>query len=381
MSQAPAPISMPHPSPSRRLARALAWSAALTVGTVVLRELVRPRPGEEARFIDWDAVEAVALRRCGEEGDVALPAAVQAAYQEMAAELVPNLTAELGPSTVTRWAPSAIQPVGRRDWVRFNVRLFRQMLEPLRALEAMLPGSVLLRLGRGGMTRYLGLMLGLLARRVLGQYDPALLAAEPLETGDLILVEPNVQAWAKKDGLPIDELRRWLGMHELTHAWEFRAHPWLQPYLEGLLKEVLLGRLTEGRRPSPLELLRTLTIGVGRQWKAIARLQAAMTVLEGYCNLVMDEVGRRQLPHFALLERAYRRRQEQRPPLERAFLRVTGLEMKMRQYVQGERFCRAALEAGGRELLARLWEGPDSLPTAAEIAAPALWVDRIGAGG
>jgi coenzyme F420 biosynthesis associated uncharacterized protein len=371
---------MPAASPSRRLARALAWSAALTVGTVVLRELVRPRPEEEAKLVDWEAVEALALRRCGEARDAALPAAVREAYQGLAGELVPLLDAELGPAAAGRWAPSAIEPVGRRDWVRFNVRIFRQMLEPLRSLEARLPGSILLRLGRGGMTRYLGLMLGLLARRVLGQYDPALLTAEPLHGGDLVLVEPNVQAWAAKDGLPIDELRRWLAMHELTHAWEFRAHPWLQPYLEGLLREVLVGRLAEGGRPSALELLRTMTIGMGRQWKAIGKLQAAMTVLEGYGNLVMDEVGRRQLPHFAVLESAYRRRQEQRPPLERAFLRLTGMEMKMKQYVQGERFCRAVLEMRGPELLARLWEGPSSLPTAAEITQPALWVERMGSG-
>jgi coenzyme F420 biosynthesis associated uncharacterized protein len=367
---------MPQPSPSRRLARALAWSAALTVGTVVLRELVRPRPGEEARLIDWEAVETMALRRCGEDRE-GVAADVKASYQAIAGELVPLLESELGPSPAGRWAPAGIEPVGRRDWVRFNVRIFRRMLEPLSALEAMLPGSALLRLGRGGMSRYLGLMLGLLARRVLGQYDPALLAAEPLSNGDLVLVEPNVQAWARKDGLPLDELRRWLAMHELTHAWEFRAHPWLQPYLEGLLKEVLVGRLADGRRPNALELLRTMTIGVRRQWQAIARLQAAMTVLEGYCNLVMDEVGRRQLPRFALLERAYRRRQEQRPPLERAFLRVTGLEMKMKQYVQGERFCRAVLEAGGPKLLARVFESPSTLPTAPEIAQPAIWMERM----
>src|SRR5207237_7714594 len=136
-------------------------------------------------------------------------------------------------------------------------------------LQRLIPGSLLLNLGQKGLTRYLGLMLGLLARRVLGQYDPALLGREPVETTSLILVEPNVQAWAQKDKLPIDELRRWLAMHEMTHAWEFRAHPWLQPYLEGLLKQVRVGRVGDGQRASRLELLRTLTVGDGRKWQAI----------------------------------------------------------------------------------------------------------------
>ncbi|HYM51586.1 MAG TPA: zinc-dependent metalloprotease [Candidatus Limnocylindrales bacterium] len=367
---------MPQTDASRRLTRALAWGAALTLGTVVLRELVRPRPDERTRLIDWDEVEALALRRCGEAAEPRPDPTVLNAYRAIAQEVVPVLEAELGPGSRSGWAPAAIDPVGRRDWVRFNVRIFRQMLEPLRGLEAMLPASILLRLGRGGMTQYLGLMLGLLARRVLGQYDPALLGSEPVSGGDLILVEPNVQAWARKDSLPIDELRRWLSMHELTHAWQFRAHPWLQTYLEGLLREVLVGRLQEGRRPSVMELVRTLTVGVRQQWQAIAKLQAAMTVLEGFCNLVMDDVGRRQLPHFALLESAYRRRQEQRTALERAFLRITGLDVKMRQYVQGERFCRTVRESGGREFLDRVWEGPASLPTMAEISRPELWVAR-----
>ena len=105
-------------------------------------------------------------------------------------------------------------------------------------------------------------------------------------------------------------------------------------------------------------------------------LQAVMSLLEGYSNLVMNEVGRRELPHFALLEGAYRRRQEQRTPLERAFLRLTGLEMKMRQYIIGERFCREVRDEGGMELLARVWEGPQWLPTMAEIQRPPLYIER-----
>jgi coenzyme F420 biosynthesis associated uncharacterized protein len=355
----------------------MAWGVAVGVGAVVLRELVRPRE-QPARLIDWDRVEEIALGRTGEAQDLPADPARDQMYQQIAAELEPLLMEALGPGAAQ--SGSRVYPgltaVGRRQWVRFNIRIFRQMFEPLEKLQQLIPGSLMLSFGQKGLTRYLGLMLGLLARRVLGQYDPALLGREPVETSSLILVEPNVQAWAQKDRLPVDELRRWLAMHEMTHAWEFRAHPWLQAYLEGLLKEVLIGRLGDGRRPSRLELLRTLTVGVGQQWKAITKLQAVMSLLEGYSNLVMNDVGRRELPHFALLEGAYRRRQEQRTPLEKAFLRLTGMEMKMRQYVIGERFCREVRDAGGRELLARVWEGPQWLPTMAEIQRPQLFIDR-----
>ena len=371
-------MSIPESAPSpRRVGRAMAWGVAIGVGAVVLRELVRPRE-QPARLIDWGRVEEIALARCGEAQDLPADLTRDQTYQQIAAELEPLLAEALGSGTAESGTPlyPGLTAVGRRQWVRFNIRIFRQMFEPLEGLQQLIPGSLILSLGQKGLTRYLGLMLGLLGRRVLGQYDPALLGREPVETSALILVEPNVQAWSQKDKLPVDELRRWLAMHEMTHAWEFKAHPWLQAYLEGLLKEVLIGRLNDGHRPSRLELIRTLTVGVGQQWKAISKLQAAMSLLEGYSNLVMNEVGRRELPHFALLEGAYRRRQEQRTPLERAFLRLTGLEMKMRQYVLGERFCREVRDGGGRDLLARVWEGPQWLPTMAEIQRPQLFIER-----
>ncbi len=353
----------------------MAWGLALTVGAMVLRELVRPRAGQ-ARLIDWERVEQAALRRCGEPKDTPLEAGLPARYEAIEAELTPLLDDALGRPTAATGSPG-LTPVGRRDWVRFNLRIFRQMLRPLESLQQHLPDSLLVDLGQQGMTRYLGLMLGLLARRVLGQYDPALLGRELPETSTLILVEPNVVAWAARDHLPLDELRRWLAMHEMTHAWEFRAHPWLRDHLESLLREVLVGRLQDGHRPTSWEVIRTVTVGVGQQWKAIARLQAVMSLLEGYSNLVMDDVGRRQLPHFALLERAYHRRLEQRTPLERAFLRLTGLEMKIKQYVQGERFCAEVRQAGGADLLGRVWQGPQWLPSLAEIRRPGLWISRV----
>src|SRR2546425_55299 len=369
-------MGIPDSAPSpRRVGRAMAWGVAIGVGAVVLRELVRPRE-QPASLIDWARVEEIALARCGEPHDLPADPVTDETYQQIAARLQPLRAGRFGPGRAA--SGSGVYPglaaVGRRQWVRFNIRIFRRMFEPLEGLQRLIPGSLILNVGQKGLTRYLGLMLGLLARRVLGQYDPALLGREPVETSSLILVEPNVQAWAQKDRLPIDELRRWLAMHEMTHAWEFKAHPWLQQYLEGLLKQVLVGRLGDSQRPSRLELIRTLTIGVRQQWKAISKLQAVMSLLEGYSNLVMNEVGRRQLPHFALLEGAYRRRQEQRTPLERAFLRLTGLEMKMRQYVLGERFCREVRDAGGQPLLARVWEGPALVPTLGEVQRPQLFI-------
>lgn len=356
----------------------MAWGFALGVGAVVFRELTRPRE-QQGELVDWTRVEEIALSRCGEPDELPADPVRNQAYQAIEAELEPLLVQALGHGTALSSARlyPGIEAVGRRQWVRFNIRIFRQMFQPVEKLQQLIPGSLLLSYSQKAISRYMGLILGLMARRVLGQYDPALLGREPVETSTLVLVEPNVQAWAKKDNLPIEELRRWLAMHEMTHAWEFKAHPWLQDYLEGLLNQVLIGGLVAGQRPNRLQLVRMLTVGVGQQWKAISKLQAVMSLLEGYSNLIMNDVGRRQLPHFALLESAYRRRQDERTALEKAFLRLTGLEMKMRQYVLGERFCQAVRDAGGSTMLENVWQGPEWLPTMAEIQRPQLYVDRV----
>jgi len=60
-----------------------------------------------------------------------------------------------------------------------------------------------------------------------------------------------------------------------------------------------------------------------------------------------------------------------------AFLRVSGLEMKMKQYELGERFIDAVERHAGFRALDRVWEGPEQLPTLEEIRKPQLWLERV----
>jgi uncharacterized protein (DUF2342 family) len=52
--------------------------------------------------------------------------------------------------------------------------------------------------------------------------------------------------------------------------------------------------------------------------------------------------------------------------------------MKMRQYELGERFAASVAGRGGLQLLNRVWDGPESIPTLAELREPELWVARMG---
>jgi len=56
---------------------------------------------------------------------------------------------------------------------------------------------------------------------------------------------------------------------------------------------------------------------------------------------------------------------------------LLGIEAKLRQYEQGERFIAAIEAEGGPELLSVVWRGPDWLPGAEELAEPDRWVRRV----
>jgi coenzyme F420 biosynthesis associated uncharacterized protein len=183
-------------------------------------------------------------------------------------------------------------------------------------------------------------------------------------------------------GAPPEALRRWLILHEATHAWQFEAHPWLGPHLGSLMNGLVASGLGDGTGdPEPRgltsEALRRMGVAVAGQLRGIGRLQAIMSVLEGYSNLVMHRVGRDHIEDFDELEAAFHRRQAERSLVERLILGLTGISLKMRQYDLGERFCEALIAAGGYRLLNRVWDGPEMMPTMAEVRAPDRWIARM----
>ncbi|HSO02443.1 MAG TPA: zinc-dependent metalloprotease, partial [Gaiellaceae bacterium] len=102
-----------------------------------------------------------------------------------------------------------------------------------------------------------------------------------------------------------------------------------------------------------------------------------MSLLEGYSNHVMNAAGARILPNFVEIHDRFERRGERRGAVERAIMRLTGLDLKMEQYAAGERFADAVIAQRGREFLNRVWTGPEQLPSLEEIRAPEQWIARI----
>ncbi|MCI4354782.1 MAG: zinc-dependent metalloprotease, partial [Thermoplasmata archaeon] len=223
---------------------------------------------------------------------------------------------------------------------------------------------------------------------VLGQYDLALLSAEAAP-GQLLFVEENIRATAASLGVDVAAFRTWIALHETTHAFEFEAHPWLRPYLAERLERQLVafarstsslgadagravGRALRGGDGHWLERLMS-----DEQRTLFRETQAVMSLLEGFGDHVMDSVGRDLVPGVVTISARFHARRASRTSMERAILRVTGLDLKMEQYARGERFVAGIERIGGPVALRRLWEGPETLPRDTELEHPERWARRV----
>ncbi|MEO8468271.1 MAG: zinc-dependent metalloprotease [Chloroflexota bacterium] len=379
------------------------WQAGFLVGSAVGigATLLGRRADLSAQrgLIDWDDVERLAVGRAqaGSTGltDLELKAA-DAAYRDAMSIVVPRLAEALGtplPGVIER-----AKVVSRAEWVHANVRTFRTLVSTIEGpllQQVVRPGgglaaSAMVIANRWVTSRQLGFLLGFMGARVLGQYDIALLSAEA-EDGRLLFVEENIRGTARNLDVPIGPFRTWIALHETTHAFEFEAHPWLRPYLAERLERQLklFGGSAETLGRDALKAIGTALRGKGdgehwmerimtdEQRTLFRETQAVMSLLEGFSDYVMDEVGRGLVPGVEEISSRFHARRTQRTPFERAVLRLTGMDLKMEQYRRGEAFVRTIAEARGRQALDRIWSSPTELPTPAEIGDPAAWIARV----
>jgi len=342
------------------------------LATAAVAEAVRPRGGT-AVLLDWDEVRKAARARLEQTATPATTlAAAQKRYRAMAATLEKPLLDFVGGLPAGVKLPH-FEAVDRDGWLDLNLGILRRVIDPV--LDAgRVPNSLIVEVGRAGLDRYVGFMLGFLGKRVLGQYDPQLLGAEPVGAEGLYLVETNVEDWAAKAELPGEDLRRWLILHEMTHAWQFAAHPWLRSHMEESMR-VLLDSTT--RKAAPAARIASFAGILPAQWRVMRRMQGTMSLVEGYSNLVMNELGAELLPGFQRLEEAYRARSSGKSVLELLIWKLSGLDLKMQQYRRGEAFAKAVYDAHAMKALNLAWQGPKSMPRVEELSNPKAWYRRV----
>lgn len=366
-------------------------------------------PRGSGRFeLDWKLASQVAKRlaampNSGSFEDPTLESDFEAATKK-AERLVADHTGLRPPN------PARAKVVDRHAWIDTNIEIFREHLGPLieripdtRAAPPLpIYGTILSDvasaligtfrlLARSAASAEVGVLLGFLSRRVLGQYDSLL----PGERGDVVYyVGPNVVVIERQYDLSPNDFRLWIALHECTHRAQFTAVPWLPEYFANLVSSVANGfqvdlkALAESLRRAAEAVLRGqdpfAELGVagvfatGEQRQSLRKLQALMCLLEGHGETVMDEVGRRVIPSGERLARILETRRATNG-LQRLVFRILGVETKIRQYQLGASFVKSVLEEGGNEALALAWRSPEDLPTLEEIENPSSWLARVAA--
>jgi coenzyme F420 biosynthesis associated uncharacterized protein len=286
----------------------------------------------------------------------------------------------------------------RPDWAAANVRSMERLVGPALSELQQKRGAKLhgpsLAIGRAVAGTQLGLMLAYMATRVLGQYD-LLINDEAPEDQDLVsYVGPNIVAVESQYGFAPSQFRLWLALHEVTHRLQFTAVPWLRDHFVGLVSE-LLGPLSgdplgfadtvrrvadevRAGRSSASEGGVVALLATPEQRLALSRISGMMSLLEGHGDVTMNRAGAAEVPGADHFSRVLHERRSQARGLTKLMSKLLGLDAKMRQYAEGERFVESVEDAGGPALLARVWEGPEWLPTLDEIRNPGEWVARAG---
>jgi len=321
-----------------------------------------------------------------------------------------------GLSTSVSGRAVSVLPVNRTRWVMDSLEAYRPLVERLaEALSpsdpppdagAAEPGDPFAGMFSGMLQMFqpmvlamtAGSMVGHLAQRSFGQYDlPMPRPATGATADELLLVVPNLDAFADEWSLTPDDLRLWICVHEVAHHAVFGV-----PHVRARMDDLLTRYVSSFRNdPAALEdrigqidladpaALANLQEVMGspevilgaitspEQDALRPQLEALVAVVVGVVDHVLDVVGGELIPSYTMLTEALRRRRVEAAEADRFVERLFGLELTQATYDRGSAFVEGVLERAGDDGLRRLWDDAEKLPTPPEVDAPGLWLARI----
>jgi putative hydrolase len=208
----------------------------------------------------------------------------------------------------------------------------------------------------------------------------------PLST-TAALLPGGVAAFSEGLETPAEEIRLYLALREAAHHRLFQHVPWLRSHLLGAVDEYAKGihvdasALEEKLRgldvSNPEQLQEMLGGGellkpeeTERQKAALARLETALALVEGWVATVADAAASAKLPSAAALSETVRRRRATGGPAERTFATLVGLDLRPRKLREAAALWQALTEDRGVDGRDAVWNHPDLMPTADDLENP-----------
>lgn len=348
----------------------------------------------ESTSIDWDLARTIAAKVNRNEPEVLGEDRIRmdADFEEFTALAEELVGAETGLRSLDGAARGRV--ADRSDWVDANIRSFQRLLKPmLEQMEDNMDGPFS-AVGPKVAGAELGMLLGWMSTRVLGQYDLLVIEDENPEQQDIVYyVGSNVAALEKRFAFPERDFRLWLALHEVTHRAQFTGVPWMREHFLGLVNSTMeevdpdpqrfidgLRRALVAKKAGEDPLADgglTAVFASEKQRESLEQIGGLMSLLEGHGDVTMDRAGEGVVVNAERFGRVLRQRRQNASKFVALIQRLAGLEAKMKQYAQGEAFIEAVEDHGGRDLIDRVWEGPTMLPLLAEIREPDQWISRM----
>ena len=335
-------------------------------------------------LVDWDFAVTVGSRIAGPGPDVTADEAAAAVLElrEGADRSTPLVSEFTGLHTTAGTAPVLV--VDRAGWVQANADGFAKILAPIVSKlteKKGAPSPFAEAVGSRVTGAEVGLMLGFLGTKVLGQFDPFF-----APHGRLLLVAPNIVHVEREIAANPHDFRLWVCLHEETHRVQFTANPWLGEHLMTQMNAIadtieptaLLEGLRRGAEAirggggSVLDL-----VSSPEQKEILDRVTGVMSLLEGHADVVMDGVGPTVIPSVEQIRKKFNQRRQGVGTLDKLLRRLLGLDAKMAQYRDGAVFVRHVVDKVGMDDFNAVWSGPDTLPSKAEITDPDAWITRV----
>ena len=361
---------------------------------------------------DWRFAHDVARQVAHAGGDPSVSAAEAAKVRSVltVADLWLDAATDLPPSGGPQIAAS------RAEWVERTLPTWRDVADPIGvsvadalssvlaeqlgpggglpeelspAVPGMELGRLVTRLGRLGFAMQVGQAAGTLSKEVFGGTDTGLpLLREP----GLLLVPANIEAFAEGLDVEVDEVWHVLAVREAAHARLFAHVPWLRAHLLGAVDAYARGieidaeQMEEAVRsidPTDVDQLRgALSEGIfapqrtPEQERALVRLETALALVEGWVEEVTAAAVAPHLPHAVPLREMLRRRRAAGGPAEDTFKQLVGLELRPRRARDAARLWSIVARERGISGRDELWSQLDLFPTAEDLDAPELFLDR-----
>lgn len=285
-----------------------------------------------------------------------------------------------------------VKVVSRPEWVDINLETFKEVwsniIEP--ALKKNLANQSASEISQAVAFFQLAIMFGWLSRRVLGQYAFSFGASE--RDSDIYYVGSNIVGLEEKFAFNPREFRLWLALHEVTHYLQFKNVLWLDNYLQSLVKESVMVTLPDlsnagevlknileqirSRKLNDLSMGLAGILGTKEQMELLKKVQVLMSLIEGQADLIMNIVGERYIKSAPRFARILKTRRLSAKGLQKLLQQLLGMEAKLKQYADGEKFLKALYLEIGPAAYSMVFHSPETLPTIEELNDPQKWLTR-----